>query len=63
MGKIGDLLLGADQLDPACLAAAAGVDLRFNHPFAAADLVGSLSRLLRGSGGITFRNGEAVLAE
>jgi hypothetical protein len=63
LGGFAHLVDGLDQLDAAGLAAAAGVDLRLDHPVVAADGLGGFGRLAGGTGDAPGRNGDAGLGE
>ena len=54
---------GLDQLDAAGLAAAAGMDLRLDHPEVAADGLGRLDRLVGRAGDAPGRHRDAVVGE
>jgi hypothetical protein len=56
-------ILGAAELDPARLAAAAGVDLRLHGPARTTDLRRAVDRLLRAVGHAAARNRDAEVGE
>src|SRR5690606_5743532 len=63
LGVLAHLVQGPGQLDAAGLAAAAGVDLRLDHPEVAVDGLGGLDRLLWRAGDAPGGNGNAVVGE
>ena len=63
VGGVLDLVLVAAELDAAGLAAAAGMDLRLDHPGLAADLARAVGRLLGAVGEAAARHRHAEARE
>jgi hypothetical protein len=63
LGRLLGLVDGLHHLDAAALAAAAGVDLRLDHPNRAAQLAGHVLRFLRGVGDDAARHRDAVFRQ
>ena len=63
-GRLGaDVLYGLDHLDPAALAAPAGVDLGLHHPDVSAQGLGRAHGVLDGEGGNPSWNGKPIFLE
>ena len=63
LGGLAHLVVGLAELDAAGLAARAGVDLRLDHPFPAAELGGGVDRLLGRVGDGAPRQADAGLGQ
>ena len=60
---LSDLVQAARQLDAAALTATARVNLRFDNPDVATELLGGLDRVVDSECGQTLPDGDAVLGE